>query len=64
VSLSVDISAEPVGDWAFHCHLLYHMAASMMQVVSVLPAKAAPMEDYQVHKMMVHSTMNHKGRKR
>ena len=35
--VSVDISAEHVGDWAFHCHLLYHMHAGMMQVVSVIP---------------------------
>ncbi len=35
--LSVDISADHVGDWAFHCHLLYHMHAGMMQVVSVQP---------------------------
>ena len=35
--LSVDITADHVGDWAFHCHLLYHMHAGMMQVVSVLP---------------------------
>ncbi|MDE0207953.1 MAG: copper resistance system multicopper oxidase [Candidatus Tectomicrobia bacterium] len=39
--LSVDVSAEHVGDWAFHCHLLYHMHAGMMQVVSVLPASRA-----------------------
>ena len=25
------------GDWAFHCHLLYHMHAGMMQVVTVRP---------------------------
>jgi len=35
--LAVDITADNVGDWAFHCHLLYHMHAGMMQVVSVLP---------------------------
>ncbi|MEL7312702.1 MAG: copper resistance system multicopper oxidase [Pseudomonadota bacterium] len=35
--LSVDVTAEHVGDWAFHCHLLYHMHAGMMQVVSILP---------------------------
>ena len=35
--LSMDISANHVGDWAFHCHLLYHMHAGMMQVVTVLP---------------------------
>ena len=33
--LSIDITADPVGDWAFHCHLLYHMHAGMFQVVSV-----------------------------
>ncbi len=35
--LSVDVTADAVGDWAFHCHLLYHMMAGMMQVVSVMP---------------------------
>lgn len=35
--VSTDISAEHVGDWAFHCHLMYHMHAGMMQVVTVLP---------------------------
>lgn len=33
--LSIDITADAVGDWAFHCHLLYHMHAGMFQVVSV-----------------------------
>jgi FtsP/CotA-like multicopper oxidase with cupredoxin domain len=35
--LSVDITADAVGDWAFHCHLLYHMQAGMFRVVSVRP---------------------------
>jgi hypothetical protein len=35
--MSVDVTADAPGDWAFHCHLLYHMAAGMMQVVSVQP---------------------------
>lgn len=39
--LSFDVTADHVGDWAFHCHLLFHMHAGMMQVVSVLPRKAA-----------------------
>lgn len=34
--LSLDITADAVGDWAFHCHLLYHMHAGMMRVVSVI----------------------------
>ncbi|GAB5412879.1 MAG: copper resistance system multicopper oxidase [Congregibacter sp.] len=36
--MSVDITADAVGDWAFHCHLLYHMHAGMMRVVSVVDA--------------------------
>ena len=42
--LAFDVSAEHVGDWAFHCHLLYHMHAGMMNVVSILPSdQAGPM---------------------
>lgn len=33
--LSVDITADALGDWAFHCHLMYHMHAGMFRVVSV-----------------------------
>lgn len=32
-----DLTANEPGDWAFHCHLLYHMHAGMMQVVAVRP---------------------------
>lgn len=32
-----DFTADAVGDWAFHCHMLYHMHAGMMQVVTVRP---------------------------
>ena len=33
-----DVTADAVGDWAFHCHNLYHMAAGMMRVVTVRPS--------------------------
>lgn len=33
--LSVNITADAAGDWAFHCHLLYHMKAGMFRVVTV-----------------------------
>ena len=36
-----DLTADAVGDWAFHCHMLYHMHAGMMRTVSVRPAAAA-----------------------
>lgn len=59
--LSVDVSAEHVGDWAFHCHLMYHMHAGMMQVVTVLPNGKKPAQDMvsqTEHKMMDHSGHN------
>jgi len=34
---SFDLTADAPGDWAFHCHLLYHMHAGMMNVVKVRP---------------------------
>ena len=33
--LSVNITAEDLGNWAFHCHLLFHMEAGMFQVVNL-----------------------------
>lgn len=39
--VSFDLTADAPGDWAFHCHLLYHMHAGMMQVVTVRPAGEA-----------------------
>ena len=33
--VSIDLTADAPGDWAFHCHNLYHMAAGMMRVVTV-----------------------------
>lgn len=34
--LSWDVTAN-AGDWAFHCHMLFHMHAGMMRVVQVRP---------------------------
>ena len=34
-SATFDLIADEPGDWAFHCHLLYHMHAGMFQVVTV-----------------------------
>ncbi len=40
-SARFDATFNEPGDWAFHCHLLYHMHAGMMQTVSVaFPEKA------------------------
>jgi FtsP/CotA-like multicopper oxidase with cupredoxin domain len=50
-SYSVLLTANEPGEWSFHCHLLYHMAAGMMNKVVVatlddkrLPLPAAPSE--------------------
>lgn len=36
-TVTFDVTTDAVGDWAFHCHLLYHMHAGMMQIVTVRP---------------------------
>ncbi len=39
-SAQFDLTANEPGDWAFHCHLLYHMHGGMMQTVSVMGPEA------------------------
>jgi CopA family copper-resistance protein len=39
-TVSWDVTGEE-GDWAFHCHMLYHMHAGMMRVVQVRKAEEA-----------------------
>ncbi|RKF22668.1 copper resistance system multicopper oxidase [Altericroceibacterium spongiae] len=36
-SAQFDLTADAPGDWAFHCHLIYHMHTGMFQVVTVRP---------------------------
>lgn len=40
-SYSVLLTADEPGEWAFHCHLLYHMMAGMMNKVVVAKLDAA-----------------------
>src|SRR3546814_801383 len=35
--ISFDLTADAPGDWAFHCHLDFHMHAGMFNVVTVRP---------------------------
>ncbi len=35
--VTFDLTADAPGDWAFHCHMLYHMHAGMFRIVSVRP---------------------------
>ncbi len=48
-SYSVLLSANEVGEWSFHCHLLYHMMSGMMTkvVVAKLEEKDMPNTIYQ-----------------
>lgn len=39
-SATFDLTADEPGDWAFHCHLLYHMHGGMMQTVTVMGPEA------------------------
>ena len=34
-SVSMLLTANEEGEWAFHCHLLYHMASGMMTSITV-----------------------------
>ncbi len=38
--LSADVTVDAPGNWAFHCHLLFHMDMGMFRVVSVSKAVA------------------------
>jgi FtsP/CotA-like multicopper oxidase with cupredoxin domain len=40
-SAQFDLTANEPGDWAFHCHLLYHMHGGMMQTVTVMGPERA-----------------------
>jgi L-ascorbate oxidase len=40
-TLTVDVPADAIGEWAFHCHLMYHMATGMFRKVIVEPRSAA-----------------------
>ena len=33
--VSLDLTADALGDWAFHCHMMLHMMAGMFRVVTV-----------------------------
>ena len=35
------VTADALGPWAFHCHLLYHMEAGMFRIVRVMGAEEA-----------------------
>ena len=34
--VSLNITADQLGNWAFHCHILYHMEMGMFRIVSVV----------------------------
>jgi CopA family copper-resistance protein len=40
--LSLLVTADAPGRWAFHCHVLYHMEVGMFRVLEVAPAGPAP----------------------
>ncbi len=39
--VTFDLTADALGDWAFHCHMLFHMHAGMMRIVTVRPRGTA-----------------------
>ncbi len=59
--VSLLVGADEPGDWAFHCHLLYHMEAGMFRVVRVAEGApmGAPMGEQMGHEG--HTPMDHSG---
>jgi FtsP/CotA-like multicopper oxidase with cupredoxin domain len=35
--VSIDFTADALGDWAFHCHMMMHMHSGMFNVVTIRP---------------------------
>jgi CopA family copper-resistance protein len=46
---SFRVTADALGRWAFHCHLLYHMTAGMFREVRVEEGPAPPLEHEHQH---------------
>jgi hypothetical protein len=49
------LTADEVGEWSFHCHLLYHMASGMMRQVVVAKLDEADMPDAEKKKAVHHA---------
>lgn len=63
-SYSVLLTADEPGEWAFHCHLLYHMMAGMMNKVVVAkldPATMPPPMKVAPHKEKPRQASPHEG---
>ena len=67
-SYSVLLTADQPGEWAFHCHLLFHMMSGMMNKVvvaqldpSAMPPKQAVSKKTATPPEMDHSKMGHEG---
>lgn len=43
-SVSALLTADELGEWAIHCHLLYHMSSGMMSKLVVANVKDAPVD--------------------
>ena len=45
-SLEVDVPVDAMGEWAFHCHLIYHMASGMFRKIVVEQADGSAQPFY------------------
>lgn len=48
--VSVDFTADALGDWAFHCHMLLHMMSGIFRVVTVRHEGGAEHDGHNGHK--------------
>jgi CopA family copper-resistance protein len=47
--ISYAVTADALGRWAYHCHLLYHMEAGMFREVHVEPSAGEHRDDHGAH---------------
>jgi CopA family copper-resistance protein len=53
------VTADALGPWAFHCHLLYHMEAGMFRVVRVEHHEQQEPDDHHEHQEHQHEQHEH-----
>ena len=56
---SVLLTADTPGEWAFHCHLLYHMQSGMMNKVVVAKLDTPPLPMEAMHHTDMHPAIFH-----
>ncbi len=55
--LTIEFYGDEVGDWFFHCHILYHMMGGMARIMSYDTPRNPEMDDFPVSKLVEETNM-------